>query len=182
MDMTLVVVPVDDHAQDCLKQRRNNATKSPDELCQANYRPPIDAITLVEQQMTCGSCKTRITASSMPLGPSSAPAIVKVSFSDVKVVSDGQGLSMAKGGVKRGNVIVDLSSSGRPTLTVVVRDIAGFSALLIGQVTWGMDGLTCLVSNEDTKRTESSGFRAKIRASVKREEEAVYDVMFGMDL
>lgn len=182
VDLTLVVVPVDDHAKDCLKQRRNNANKSPGELRQANSRPTNDAITLVEQQMTAGACKTRITASSMPFGPSSAPTIVKVSFSDVKIVSDGLGLPRATGGVKRGDVVVDQSPSGQPTLTVMLRDIADFSAKRVGQVTWGMDGLTCLVSTEDAKRTESSGFRAKIRATVKREEEAVYDVMFGMDL
>ena len=185
VNLTLVVVPVDDHAHDCLKRGCNNAIQSSDVLRQAKYSSSIDAITLVEQQMTCGSCRTRINASSMSLGPSSAPAVVKVSFSDVTIVSDGQGLPPVKDGVKRGDMIVDQSSHGRPTLTVIMKDIKDFPALRLGQVTWGMDSLTCLVNTEDTKRGEfsrSSGFRAKIKATVMREEEAVYDVMFGMDL
>ncbi|XP_045115504.1 muscle M-line assembly protein unc-89-like [Portunus trituberculatus] len=182
VDLTLVVVPVDEHARDYLQQCRSKAAKSPRLVSKANHRPPMDAITVVEQQMTSGLCKTRITAFSMPLGPSSAPTVVKVSFIDVKVVGDGQGLPEVENGLKRGDVIVDYSSSGRVTLSVVVKDIGNFTGMHLGRVTWGMDSLACLAAgSEDNKRMESGGFRAKIKATVKREE-AVYDVMFGMDL
>lgn len=179
VDLTLVVVPVENHARDCLRQRRTNSAKTPEMLSQTNTT--MNAITLVEQQMTSGSCKTRITASSMPLGSSAASTVVKVSFTDVKVVGDGQGLPEVENGLKRGDVIVDHSSSGRVTLTVVVRDIGNFPGLHLGHVIWGMDSLACLLDSEDTKRMESGGFRAKIKATVKREE-AVYDMVFGMDL
>lgn len=182
VDLTLVVVPVEEHAEDYLKRRRNNATKTPALLRQSHYRPPVDAITMVEQQMTSGTAKTRITASSMSLGSAAALTIVKVSFSDVKVVSDGHGLPVAKGELRRGDVIVDQNASGRAMLTVVIRDIGDFPALRLGRVIHGMDGLICLVSTEDSRRAESSGVRAKIKATVKREEEVVYDVVFGMDL
>ncbi|XP_063881403.1 uncharacterized protein LOC135111711 isoform X1 [Scylla paramamosain] len=182
VDLTLVVVPVGDHARNCLQQRRSIAAKSPDMLSKANHRPPMDAITLMEQQMTSGLCKTRITAFSMPLGPSATSTVVKVTFTDVKVVGDGQGLPEIENGLKRGDLIVDHASSGRSSLSVVVRDIGDFPGLRLGRVTWGMDSLACLVDSEDTKRMESSSLRAKIKATVKREEEAVYDVVFGMDL
>lgn len=182
LDLTLVIVPVKEHAELYLKRRRNNATKSPSLLRQSLYSPPVDAITMVEQLMTSGASKTRITASSMSLGTASPLTIVKVSFSDVKVVSGGQGLPVAKGGLKRGDVIVDQNASGKATLTVMIKDIGDFPALRVGRVTYGMDGLTCLVSTEDPRRVEHSGLRAKLKATVKREEEAVYDVVFGMDL
>lgn len=182
VEVTLVVMPVEEHAEDYLKRRRNNATKSPGLLRRSHYRPQIDAITMVEQQMTSGAVKTRITASAMSVCPSATPAIVKVSFSDVKVVSDGHGLPAAKGGLRRGDVIIDQNASGKAMLSVVIRDIGDFPALRLGRVTTGMDGLICLVTTEDSRRVESSGLRAKFKATVKREEEAVYNVVFGMNL
>ncbi|KAG0720688.1 hypothetical protein GWK47_048015 [Chionoecetes opilio] len=181
-DLTLVVVPVNDHARDSLKRRRNNSSRSLEVPPEDSFLPCSDAITLVEQQMTCGACKTRISASSMPLGPFSAPAIVKVSFSDVKVVSEGKGLPAVRGGVKRGDLVVEQSCGKRPILTVAVRDIGDLPALSLGHVTWGLDSLACLVGSEDSKRAEVMGFRAKIKATVRREEEAMYDLLFGMDL
>lgn len=176
-----MVVPAEEHTEDYLKHRRNNATKSPSLLRQSNSCPPIDIITMVEQQMTSGATKTRITTSSIPLDNGTTPTIVKVNFSDVKMLSEGHVLPEVKGGLKRGDIIIDQNASGNAMLTVVIRDMKDLPALRLGHITYGMDGLTCLVSTEESRRAETSGLRAKIKASAKREE-AVYDVVFGMDL
>ncbi|KAG7169604.1 Sperm acrosomal protein-1-like 3, partial [Homarus americanus] len=185
LDVTLIVVPAKEHSQDYLKNRLRNATKSPASLRKVGYAPAEDSFTLVEKQMMMGGrCKTRLIASYMPSSTSgtSFQKVVKVSFRDVKVVDGGLGLPAAKGGVKRGDVVVDQDSNGYPVLCVAVRDVGDIPALRLGRVTYGLDGLTCLVEAEDTKRTENTGFRKKILATVRREEEAVYQVTFGIDL
>ncbi|KAK3869816.1 hypothetical protein Pcinc_024902 [Petrolisthes cinctipes] len=186
IDLTLVVVPVEEHAQEYLRRRRNNACKSPHLLRQDLFRPADDALTLMEKQlMMGGKHRSRLNTTSRMSSLSGSPTtqvVVKVSIPDIRVVAEGQGLPAAKGGVKKGDLIVDYDTKGKPVLSVVIRDMGDVPALRLGWVTSGLDGLQCLMDAEDIKRAEHSRIKAKILSSVRREEEAVYDITFGLDL
>ncbi|KAK4321853.1 hypothetical protein Pmani_007373 [Petrolisthes manimaculis] len=186
IDLTLVVVPVEEHAQEYIWRRQNNACKSPHLLRQDLFRPADDALTLMEKQlMMGGKHRSRLSTSSKLSSLSGSPTtqvVVKVSIPDIQVVGEGQGLPAAKGGVKKGDLIVDYNTKGKPVLSVVIRDMGDVPALRLGWVTSGLDGLQCLMDAEDIKRAEHSRIKAKILSSVRREEEAVYDITFGLDL
>ncbi|XP_069188621.1 uncharacterized protein [Procambarus clarkii] len=186
LDMTMIMVPAEDHIREYLKRRRRVATMSPATLRQKGFAPCEDTFTLVEKQlMMGGKYRTRLVASYSTVGASGTPSAqlaVKVSFPGVQVVDGGYGLPPATGGVKRGDVIVNYDSSGRPNLCVAVRDVGDIPALRLGRVILGLDGLTCMVEAEDTRKTENTSLRAKFMATVRREEEAVYQVTIGMDL
>lgn len=111
-----------------------------------------------------------------------AQVVVKVSIPDIQVVAGGQGLPAAKGGVKKGDLIVDYDAKGKPVLSVVIRDMGDVPGLLLGRITFGLDGLQCVMDAEDIRRAEHTSIKAKILSSVRREEEPVYDVTFGLDL
>lgn len=191
-----MVEPSGDHVREYLKRRHHTATLSPRTLrrTRAGFALADDALNIVEKQfMMGGRHKSRLVGSYMALegghGAGGREAgngmqrIIKVSLPDVTVADGGRGLpSVGCRKVNRGDVMLDHDVAGRPVLSVALRDIPDASALRLGHVTRGLDGLTYLLEAEEHRKAEASGLRAKILATVRREEEAIYQVTLGMDI
>ncbi|XP_066964403.1 uncharacterized protein [Macrobrachium rosenbergii] len=180
-DITLVMEPSEEHVHQYLSRQRYTATYSPGTLRRNGYEPSDDALTIVEKQMMMGGKqRSRLIASYK-----SSPAehvLVKVGFPDIKVVSGGLGLAVAVGSLKKGDIIVDSDPARGPNLSVVITNVGEVPALRFGHVVQGLESFKCLVENEEKRRNEGMGIRAKIRATVKREEEATYEITFGLDI
>ncbi|XP_063613981.1 pharyngeal muscle protein 2-like [Penaeus indicus] len=195
-EVTLVVEPSGEHIREYLTRRHHAATLSPRTLrkTRAGLTLADDALNIVEKQfMMGGRHKSRLVGSYMALeGGHGAGGretgtgvhrIVKVSLPDVKVVDGGRGLpSVGYRKINQGDITLDYDVTGRPVLSVALRDIFDVSAFRLGHVTRGLDGLTYLIEAEEYRKAEMSGLRAKILATVRREEEAVYQVTLGMDI
>ncbi|XP_042875134.1 uncharacterized protein LOC122255250 [Penaeus japonicus] len=195
-EVTLVVEPSSDHISEYLKRRHHAATLSPRTLrkTRAGFTLADDALNIVEKQfMMGGRHKSRLVGSYMSMeghspwgregGGAGVQRIVKVSFPDVTIVDGGWGLpSTVCRKVHRGDIMLDHDVTGRLILTVALQDINDVSAFRLGHVTRGLDGLAYLIEAEDYRKAETSGLRAKILATVRREEEAVYQVTLGMDI
>ncbi|XP_064080503.1 uncharacterized protein LOC135197298 [Macrobrachium nipponense] len=186
-DITLVVEPSEEHVHQYLSRQRYTATYSPGTLRRNGYEPSDDALTIVEKQMMMGGKqRSRLIASyKSSAATGSSPAenvLVKVCFPDIKVVSGGLGLAVAVGSLKKGDIIVDSDPARGPNLSVVITNVGEVPALRFGHVVQGLESFKCLVENEEKRRNEGMGIRAKIRATVKREEEATYDITFGLNI
>lgn len=186
VDITLIVVPDEDHWKEYLKKRLRFAVMSPGALRQNGFTPSEYSLLMVEKLLMMGGRHyTQLTASHVAMGTSGNPAtstVVKVSFQDVAVATGRLGLAPAVGRIKQGDLIIDQDPNGRSILSVAVRDIGETPALRLGRVVVGLDGFTYLMEAGNMKRNESSGFRNRILSTVRREEAAVYQVTFGMDL
>ncbi|KAK7068921.1 hypothetical protein SK128_028617 [Halocaridina rubra] len=185
-DITLVVAPSMEHVDHYLKRQRHTAAYSPRTLRLQGLTPAEDSFSIVEKQMMMGGKKkSRLVASYMnisanPASPST-PTLVKIGFQNIELASGGLGLAAATGGISKGDLIVDSQSSAN--LSVVVRDLGNFPALRLGRVVQGMDGLNCLMVREERRRSDTSaGIKAKIRASIMREEETNFEITFGIDI
>nr|XP_027217440.1 uncharacterized protein LOC113809957 [Penaeus vannamei] len=195
-EVTLVVEPSGDHVREYLKRRHHTATLSPRTLrrTRAGFTLADDALNIVEKQfMMGGRHKSRLVGSYMALegghGAGGREAgngmqrIIKVSLPDVTVADGGRGLpSVGCRKVNQGDVMLDHDVMGRPVLSVALRDIPDISAFRLGHVSRGLDGLIYLLEAEEHRKAETSGLRAKILATVRREEEAIYQVTLGMDI
>ena len=185
-DMTLVVEPCEEHVHQYLKRQRYTATYSPGTLRKSGYASSDDSLTIVEKQMMMGGKQiSRLVASyASPgsVGYSSLPVLVKVSFPDILVVPGVLGLAMAQGHVKKGDIIVDSDPTRGCSLAIVMTNIGEMPALRLGHVTQGLESFKCLLENEEKRRADTTGLRAKIMASVRREEEANYEITFGIDI
>ncbi|XP_037795338.1 uncharacterized protein LOC119590722 [Penaeus monodon] len=193
-EVTLVVEPSGEHIREYLTRRHHAATLSPRTLRRNRAALADDALNIVEKQfMMGGRHRSRLVGSYMVVegghGPGGREAgtavqrIVKVSLPDVTVVDGGRGLpSVGYRKINQGDIMLDNDVTGRPVLSVALRDIFDVSAFRLGHVTRGLDGLTYLIEAEEHRKAEASGLRAKILATVRREEEAVYQVTLGMDI
>ncbi|XP_063596018.1 uncharacterized protein LOC134772803 isoform X2 [Penaeus indicus] len=192
-EVTLVVEPSSNHVREYLTRRHHAAALSPQMLhrTRAGFSFADDALNIVEKQfMMGGRHKSRLVGSYMAVegqGGREAGAgvqrVVKVSLPDVTVVDGGRGFpSVGCRKVCQGDVLLEHQLTGRPVLSVALRDISEVSAFHLGHVTRGLDGLNYLIEAEEYRKAETSGLRAKILATVRREEEAVYQVTLGMDI
>ncbi|XP_047499558.1 uncharacterized protein LOC125046013 isoform X2 [Penaeus chinensis] len=189
-EVTLVVEPSSNHVREYLTRRHHAAAPSTQTL-RAGFSFADDALNFVEKQfMMGGRHKSRVVGSYMVVeggqggreAGTGVQRIVKVSLPDVTIVDGGRGFpSVGCRKVNKGDVMLDHQFRGRPVLSVALRDISDVSAFHLGHVTRGLDGLTYLIEAEEYRKAET-GFRAKILATVRREEEATYQVTLGMDI
>lgn len=191
-----MVEPSGEHIREYLTRRHHAATLSPRTLrrARAGFSLADDALNIVEKQfMMGGRHRSRLVGSYMVVegghgaggreAGTAVQRIVKVSLPDVTVVDVGRGLpSVGCRKITQGDIMLDHQLTGRPVLSVALRDIFDVSAFRLGHVTRGLDGLTYLIEAEEHRKAEASGLRAKILATVRREEEAVYQVTLGMDI
>ncbi|XP_068238080.1 uncharacterized protein [Palaemon carinicauda] len=186
-DMTLIMEPSEEHVHHYLSRQRYTATYSPGTLRRNGYEPSDDPLTIVEKQMMMGGKqRSRLIASYTFPGTtgssSTGPVLVKVAFPDIKVAPGVLGLAVAVGSLKTGDIIVDSDPNRGHNLSVVITNVGEISALRFGHIIKGFESFKYLIEKEEKRRSEGMGIRAKIRATVKREEEATYEITFGLDI